>query len=171
MTSELIPQSKILVAGQDEIAVTILKRAGCEKIFVTGNSGDAISTFSDKEPDLIMVDLRLPPKGANDFLVSMQGRTAAHTFLPVIALTASDETPDTKQQAIVAGVTDFVQKPFDEMDVVLRVRNGLRMRLLYRQLRNHSAQLDDRVRERTRLLERTIAELKCSTWPLFCGIP
>lgn len=61
-------------------------------------------------------------------------RVSSHTFLPVW-LTA-DATTETKERALRAGASDFLTKPFDPIEVTLRVRNLLETRFLHLQLRD-----------------------------------
>jgi putative two-component system response regulator len=92
------------------------------------------------------------------------------TFLPIIVLTA-DITWEARRHALADGATDFLSKPLDEIEVKLRIKNVLKTRFLHRQLQNEKALLEERVRERTALLEQTIAELRRANWASFSGSP
>lgn len=81
------------------------------------------------------------------------------TFLPVIVLTA-DVTLEAKYRALSGGAIDFLSKPLDNTEVLLRVRNALRTRFIHRQLQSQNALLGERVRDRTRLLEESIRQLR-----------
>jgi putative two-component system response regulator len=81
------------------------------------------------------------------------------TFLPVLVLTA-DMSQETKRRALVAGATDFLLKPFDQIEVLLRIHNLLRSRQSHLLLDNQRAALEEAVRERTAQLRATIAELQ-----------
>ncbi len=69
-------------------------------------------------------------------------------FLPVIVLTA-DASEETKRAALGAGATDFLLKPFDHIEVLLRIANLLEMRRLHIQLDTQRAALEDALRERS----------------------
>ncbi len=75
--------------------------------------------------------------------------TDGGTYLPVIVLTA-DFTREAKQRALSLGANDFLTKPFDATEVLLRIHNMLETRFLHLQLREQNLALEDRVRERTR---------------------
>ncbi len=69
-------------------------------------------------------------------------------FLPVIVLTA-DANEETKRAALRAGATDFLLKPLDHLEVLLRIANLLEMRRLHVQLDTQRAALEDALRERS----------------------
>jgi putative two-component system response regulator len=84
---------------------------------------------------------------------------AAETFLPVIVLTA-DANENTKLRALRAGATDFLLKPFDQLEVLLRINNLLETRRLHLQLDMQVAAYADAVRERTSELREAQTQLQ-----------
>jgi response regulator receiver domain-containing protein len=84
---------------------------------------------------------------------------AGDTFLPVVILTA-DTNEETKRRALEAGATDFLLKPFDHVEVALRIRNLLKSRRAHQLLDNQRAALEDAVRDRTAELRATVAQLQ-----------
>ncbi|HEV3408889.1 MAG TPA: response regulator, partial [Chthoniobacterales bacterium] len=79
-------------------------------------------------------------------------------FLPVVVLTA-DVNEETKRRALRAGATDFLLKPFDEVEVLLRIANMLEIRRLHLQLDTQRAAYEEAVRERTAELRAVKREL------------
>jgi putative two-component system response regulator len=88
----------------------------------------------------------------------LRARVPLGIFLPILVLTA-DITPETKRKALDEGATDFLTKPFDQTEVVLRIRNLLRTRVLHLQLQDQNHLLEQKVRERTIELEETQIEI------------
>ncbi len=80
------------------------------------------------------------------------------SFLPILVLTA-DITAEARQRALSGGANDFLTKPFDLIDVGLRIRNLLQTRYLYKQVENQNQILEEKVKERTSELEKTNSEL------------
>src|SRR5437660_402716 len=78
---------------------------------------------------------------------------------PVVILTA-DTNEETKRRALEAGATDFLLKPFDHVEVALRIRNLLKSRRAHQLLDNQRAALEDAVRDRTAELRATVAQLQ-----------
>ena len=81
------------------------------------------------------------------------------TFLPVIVLTA-DANANMKLRALRAGATDFLLKPFDQLEVLLRMNNLLETRRLHLQLDMQVAAYADAVRERTSELREAQTQLQ-----------
>src|SRR5262249_14414321 len=70
--------------------------------------------------------------------------------LPILVLTI-DLTAESKRRALASGAKDFLSKPLDAIEVLLRVRNLLETRFLYQQLRR---QADERIREQAALIDQ-----------------
>jgi putative two-component system response regulator len=100
----------------------------------------------------------MPPPDGFAVLESLRADDG-DAFLPVVVLTA-DTNDETKRRALEAGATDFLLKPFDHVEVALRIRNLLKSRRAHLLLDNQRAALEDAVRERTSELRATIAELQ-----------
>jgi putative two-component system response regulator len=62
-------------------------------------------------------------------------RISSDTFLPILILTA-DIRPEIKRRALAAGAKDFVTKPFDRTEVLLRIQNLLETRFLHLRVRH-----------------------------------
>jgi EAL domain-containing protein (putative c-di-GMP-specific phosphodiesterase class I) len=77
----------------------------------------------------------------------IHGATADDDFVPIVLLTA-DATSDARERALAAGASDFLTKPLDRTEVVLRARNLMHTRKLHRHLRNHNARLREEIAER-----------------------
>jgi putative two-component system response regulator len=78
--------------------------------------------------------------------------------LPILMLTA-DITNETKQKALSSGAKDFLTKPLDLSEVILRVRNLLETRLLHIRVREQNEELERKVQERTRQLAESRVEI------------
>src|SRR5690606_6100411 len=80
------------------------------------------------------------------------------TYLPILVLTG-DLEPDTRQRALAVGAADFVTKPFEASEVLLRIRNLLMTRHLHVRLLQHNEELEEKVRQRTLELEEAQDEI------------
>jgi PleD family two-component response regulator len=172
MTPELIKQAKIFIIDDELVSIRLLERilnlAGYANLSMTTDSRRAISMFTDDDPDLVLLDLHMPDPDGYEILKALRKLEPPDTFLPIIVLTA-DVTWAARRLALADGATDFLSKPLDDIEVKLRINNVLKTRFLHRQLQNEKALLEERVRERTALLEQTITELRRANLPLFSG--
>jgi len=157
-----LAKMKILVIDDEPVNIALLQdilvENGYLRIESISDSTLALDACGSFEPDLILLDLMMPPPDGFAILDSLrsEGETS---FLPIIALTA-DYTEQTKRRALEAGATDFLLKPFDHAEVILRIRNLLKSRRAHQLLDNQRAALEDAVRERTSELRAIVAQLE-----------
>lgn len=85
------------------------------------------------EPDLVMLDLHMPEPDGLEILRRLRGARISLGYLPVIVLSA-DSSRLARNSALGLGADDFLTKPFDRAEVLLRVRNLLHTRQLYMEL-------------------------------------
>jgi DNA-binding response OmpR family regulator len=90
----------------------------------------AEQVFNDFEPDIVLLDLHMPVLDGQEVLRRIRGARDKLGFLPVIVLT-SDTSRIARNSALLLGANDFLTKPLDRTEVILRVRNLLRMRELF----------------------------------------
>ncbi len=100
----------------------------------------ALEHYRAMGPDLVLLDLHMPHIGGLDLMEALDREIPSDSFVPILVLTA-DATDRAKQDALGAGATDFLTKPFDHTEVVLRVRNLLRTRFLHVALQSRNANL------------------------------
>jgi len=122
------------------------------------DSREVLPAFIDYLPDLILLDLQMPYLDGFAVMKQLQACIAPGDLLPILVLTA-DITADTKRRALSEGALDFLTKPFDATEVVLRIKNLLQTRSLHLQLQKQNEALDEKVRERTADLEATQVEI------------
>jgi putative two-component system response regulator len=86
--------------------------------------------FTEFEPDLLLLDLHMPEPDGLEILRRLRSARESLGYLPVIMLTG-DTGKVARNSALILGADDFLTKPLDRDEVVLRVRNLLRTRELY----------------------------------------
>ena len=157
-----LAKMKILVIDDEPLNVALLQEIlienGYTRLESVTDSKLALNTCENFQPDLILLDLMMPPPDGFAILDSLRTESD-ESFLPVVVLTA-DTNEETKRRALGAGATDFLLKPFDHTEVALRIRNLLKSRRAHLLLDNQRAALEDAVRERTAELRATIWELQ-----------
>ena len=151
------PTARILIADDEPANVRVLEqllaRAGYSDVHGTTRSAEVLELVQAIAPDLIVLDLRMPPPDGLQILADLPTVLPAGEYLPVLVLTA-DAEGEARHRVLAAGAHDFVTKPFDAVEIVLRIRNLLRTRALHLELQRQNQALEERVRERTdRLLQ------------------
>jgi putative two-component system response regulator len=100
--------------------------------------------FDEFEPDILLLDLHMPPPDGLEILRNLRGVRESLGFLPVIVLTG-DTGRTARNSALLLGADDFLTKPLDRQEVVLRVRNLLRTRRLYVELAEANRTLEQKL--------------------------
>ncbi|RYF46810.1 MAG: response regulator [Cytophagaceae bacterium] len=165
MEQNLFQRAKFLLVD-DEIAnirllAKMLNQWQATEIISTTHPEQTFALFTEFQPDIILLDLMMPE--TDGFQVMEQLRPLIHQndYLPILVLTA-DATHQTKHRALASGATDFLAKPFDALELSLRIQNLLRTRFLHQRLHHHNQVLDLEVRERTiELAQSEIETIEC----------
>ena len=106
-----------------------------------------MSTIRQERPDLVLLDIVMPEVSGLDILRELRSdRDLRQT--PVIIVSATTD-PEVKQAALRLRVTDFLDKPVDQHDLILRVRNALIVKSHQDHLAKYAAKLEEKVRQRT----------------------
>jgi adenylate cyclase len=155
------PDPLVLVVDDLPQNVRLLEAVLSPKGFrvATASSGEeAMGVLSQEHPDLVLLDILMP--GMDGYEVCRRIRQDPGTaFLPVIMITASGE--EQKLRAIESGADDFVNKPFDQAELLARVRSLVRVKRYHDTIEHQAAELarwnrelEQRVQDQVEQLER-----------------
>lgn len=163
LTEAEILNASILIVDDQESNVALLKQllqeSGYTNVSSTMDPQEVCALHRKHSYDLILLDLQMP--GMDGFQV-MEGlkTNEEEGYPPVLVVTAQ---PGHKLRALHAGARDFISKPFDLLEVKVRIRNMLEVRLLYRDLKKFNKLLEQMVRERTAELRESEARYRALT--------
>ena len=146
-------------AANLELMERILQRAGYTDVTTTADPTAGVSFFIRIQPDLIVLDLHMPGMDGFEVMEAIKDVVPASTFLPILVLTG-DVDRDARDRALSTGAKDFLTKPFDPTEVLLRIRNLLETRHLHQVLQNHNDHLENTVAERTAELRQAFETLQ-----------
>jgi putative two-component system response regulator len=151
----------LIVDDQDtnlRLLKSILKRANYTSTMSISDPREMLEAFSMFQPDLILLDLMMPHLDGFAVMELLRPLIAPEDFLPILVLTA-DATATVKHKALSMGADDFLTKPLDTAEVLLRVHNLLRTRFLHLRLGDRNRILEDAVAERTSELREVHSEI------------
>ena len=158
MDADTLNSARILIVDDEPVNVRLLERMlqemGCPSYRSTTDSRKVEGLYAELGPDLILLDLMMPHLDGLEVMRRLKRRIADDDYVPILVLTA-DSTMEARRRALAAGAKDFLTKPFDQVELGLRVRNLLETRFLHLALRRHSEDLERQVEERTRQLLQT----------------
>ena len=142
---------RILLIDNTELNITLLKHLikkipEYESIAFT-NPVKALLWCRDNEPDLVVVNYAMPEMDGIQFTQQFRG-FVNNEDIPVLMVTANSDT-SIRQKALTSGVTDFLNKPLDNIEFITRARNMLALRQSQKALIDRAAWLDDEVRKAT----------------------
>jgi putative two-component system response regulator len=129
---------RILVVDDNEANAELLRQiligAGYRDVRVTRDAA-AVAGLCQRapQPDLVMLDLHMPVLDGWEILGQLQPLLRSAPSLAVLVVTA-DSTRSAKRRALALGASDFLTKPIDATEVLLRTGNLLRSRELQKTL-------------------------------------
>ncbi|HEY8802218.1 MAG TPA: response regulator [Candidatus Dormibacteraeota bacterium] len=138
--------NRILIVDDDPASVAVLEAyLGDEasEIRSVSESHHVEQAFLEFEPDIVLLDLHMPKPDGLEILSNLSSMRRSLGFLPVIVLTG-DTGRVARNSALLLGADDFLTKPLDEQEVVLRVRNLLQTRRLWVELADANRALEEK---------------------------
>ncbi len=125
---------------------------------VLANSGEqALQEIFTRGADTVLLDMRMPGMSGLDVCREIRAHPrGVHT--PIVFITAVNDR-ELRRKGMEAGADDFLSKPFDEVELLARIRNSVRVKLYYDGLEQQKEQLERAVGERTAELAAAVAQL------------
>jgi len=162
VADSVLRESRILIIDDEapniRLLLRLLRRAGFTNLVSTTDAREVPDLIKAAPPDLILLDLWMPHTNGFELLEQLRPEIGDSNYLPILVVSA-DITAEAKARALSQGAKDFLHKPFDLVEVLLRIRNLLETRYLYLELQRQNEILEARVKERTRELEEAQIEV------------
>ena len=139
MTQVTEPESgpRILIVEDEEPSLDVLKKilgaAGFTDVRGVSDPRRALAQIGEFKPDILLLDLQMPHLDGFAVLRQLRHRVGESEYFPVLVI-SGEISREVKQKALSEGAKDFLAKPYDAVEVVLRVRNLLETRDLNRRL-------------------------------------
>lgn len=142
--------ARVLIVDDDPDDIAIIEKfllEDADSIRSITDSKLFEDAFNDFEPDLVLLDLHMPDPDGLAILRRFRVLREKLGFVPFVVLTG-DTGKVARNSALVLGADDFLTKPLDKHEVVLRVRNLLRTRGLYLDLARSNEDLERELRRK-----------------------
>lgn len=150
-------QARIFVVDDEPVNLKLVEKLlttdGYGHLNLIGRPEDVLPTYQRQRPDLILLDVNMP--GMDGYEVLRQLKALNDPLLPPVIILTAQNGRDFLLKALQAGARDFVSKPFDRNELLLRVRNAIDARL-------GQLNLEQRVQERTQELQTANEQIKAS---------
>lgn len=163
MPAAVFSGAKILIvddrAANLKLLDRLLVKEGYTNIRMTADPREVKPACESWHPDIVLLDLQMPELDGFQVLEELAPIIASREYLPIIVLTA-DQTTEAKRRSLSMGAKDFLSKPFDPTEVLLRIHNLLETRFLHEKVLVHNQTLEEKVAERTTELRTSVADLE-----------
>ncbi len=148
--------AKILVVDDEPKNVRILQIHLSARGYTVCSAIDgleALEAVENEMPDLILLDINMPRMDGFKVVERLRAN-AATAFIPIVMITALRDTYENRIKAIDAGADDLIEKPFNSLEVLARVRSLLRIKHYHDTLESHNARLEEELQ-----MARSIQEI------------
>lgn len=160
MNTEATPEpqetAKILVVDDEPRNVRILQiqlNARGYTVYTAADGLQALDVVREEMPDLILLDINMPKMDGFEVVKQVRANEATE-FIPIVMITALRDTRENRIKSIEAGADDFIEKPFDSLEVLARVRSLLRIKHYQDTLAKYNARLQEELQ-----MARSIQEI------------
>lgn len=126
------------------------------KVRLTTKAKLALKSAVAFPPDLVLLDIHMPEISGYELCRQLKENPKTQD-IPIIFISASGETFN-KIEAFAVGGVDYITKPFDIDEVILRIENQLQLQAAKLQIQKLNQELEQRVAERTLQLQQEILE-------------
>lgn len=151
-------QERVLVVDDEEAVRNVLRRtlegAGYQ-VITAANGQDALEQISQQEIEVVLLDIKMPGMSGTEVLDKL---TADWPDICVIMVTAVTDT-QTAVEAMKMGAYDYISKPFNQDDLVLKVQRAIERRALQLKNKQYHLELQQSVKEQTEQLRARFTEL------------
>lgn len=157
MINKSIRNECIMIVDDEPVNLKLLDKMlrmhGYEKLILVSDPAVVINQYLEHSPDLILLDINMPV--LDGFQVMGKLKDLNDPVLPPIIILTAQHGKDYLLRALASGARDFLTKPFDRIELLMRVRNLLDAHLAHKFVHSHAATLDMMVRMRTEELRKT----------------
>ena len=157
MNEHFQSSARILIVDDEAANLKLLDKMlggqGYQNLVLIDDPRRVVDIYKEERPDLILLDINMPH--LDGYQVMEQLKELNDPLLPPIIILTAQHGKDYLLKALRAGARDFITKPFDRNELIMRARNLLEAHLAHRMTHDQKAVLEDMVRERTEEIRRT----------------
>jgi putative two-component system response regulator len=156
-----LQNATILVVDDEEwnrkLLKSMLSRTGYQ-VVVAGDGKEALDRMDKTKPDAVLLDLIMP--GMDGFeTTQLIKKDARFQHIPIIVVTA-DKDEDSRIRVLQMGADDFLTKPVNRSELVVRLENHLKLKRYHDRLLYHQTELEEKVAARTKELKQSFDTIK-----------
>lgn len=161
MIDNFYDHARILIIDDEPANLKLLDKMlasqGYEQRVLIQDPREVLDCYREARPDLILLDINMPH--LDGYQVLEQIKALDDPLQPPVVILTAQHGRDYLLKALAAGARDFIGKPFDRAELLMRVRNLLDAQLGHRMLHEQKGVLEEMVRLRTEELNQTRLEI------------
>lgn len=162
MSDSRLTSSSILIVDDHEPSIRflrfILESAGYRDVRCITDAQRVIPACRDRRPDLMLLDINARQLEGLSLMKRVLEEMSDELYFPVLVVTA-DLSSDAKLKALLIGAKDFVAKPLDAAELLLRVKSLLETRAVYKRIANDNREFEDQLDERIHRIAQAQVEI------------
>lgn len=162
ISNEEVQHARILIVDDNQTNVTllqgILSSAGYTSVLGITDPREVMELYKAYRPDLILLDINMPYLNGYQIMEQLKVVEQSNS-VPILVLTALQDK-ETLIRSLRSGAKDFLTKPLDQTETLMRIRSMLETRCLYNKVRFQNDLLEQKVKERTRKLSDANKEIE-----------
>lgn len=152
MLDEQVFGARVLIVDDEPKDIETLKEVllggGFKRIVSTTDSSKALELYHEYQPDIVLVDLEMPSPDGLELMKLLERETPGSNDPPMVIFT-NEVSDEVTESVLAAGAVDFIRKPNNRNEVLVRVTNLLENYFMHFELRAQNETLEERVRQRT----------------------
>ncbi|HEU5360511.1 MAG TPA: HD domain-containing phosphohydrolase [Candidatus Deferrimicrobiaceae bacterium] len=156
---DVLPKARVLIVDDESLVVdvmgSILEHHGFE-VERASNGLEGCARARELHPDIILLDISMPEMNGFETCRHLKNGSGTRS-IPVVMFTSQADR-ESRIAALEAGANDFLGKPVDSTELVVRVNNLLKVKKYQDFLENHSKILERQVEERTHKLRNALLD-------------
>lgn len=157
MIQSTVSNARIMLVDDESANLKLLDRMlssqGYTQLVRVQDSREVLDRYREAPTDLILLDINMPH--LDGFQVMAQLKALADPLLPPIVILTAQHDHDYLLRALAEGARDFVGKPFERVELLIRVKNLVEAHLAHRLVHDRKSVLEEMVRIRTEELQQT----------------
>lgn len=155
--ASLAAHARILVVDDEPSNLKLLDKMlssqGYTQLTLVQDPREVLTRYQEARPDLILLDINMPH--LDGYQVMAQLKALNDPLLPPIVVLTAQHGRDYLLRALAGGARDFVGKPFERLELLMRVKNLIDVHLAHRLVHDQKSVLEEMVRARTEELRKT----------------
>lgn len=153
--------ARILIIDDTQANVTMLEKmldiAGYTSVLGITDSREVMGIYESFQPDIVLLDINMPHLNGYQVMEKIN-EVKKDAYLPILVLTAQQDK-ETCYRALHEGAKDFLTKPFDQTEALIRIQNMLETKFLHKQVAYQNTLLEQKVEARTQELHHSRLEI------------